>query len=461
MSPRDDRQRTAEERERARLERQARRAAARGEPAPEPPPPDEPPPDEPPPDEPPPAEPLSAEPPRPPRRAARDRAADRAAAARVALRARRKRQQAAGAARPPRPPRERRPRGERGPRSTVFRVALVAGVVLALVVAWFLLSLFQPFRGDGEGVVRVQIPTGASVTRIGEILEDNGVVSSAFFFRARVTVGGDRGDLKPGSYKLARDMSYGAAIEALSEGPPKNIVTVTIPEGRSRGEIAPIVEGAGLTGSYGRASVRSPAIDLRRYRAGGAKSLEGFLFPATYELKRGAGAADLVAKQLEAFKTQFAKVDLRAARRKNLTPYDVLIIASMVEREAGVARDRPLIASVIYNRLKAGMPLGIDATIRYALNNWTQPLKVSELASPTPYNTRTNAGLPPGPIGNPGLESIQAAAGPASTDYLFFVVKACGEGEHVFTETDAQFQREVDRYEAERERQGGRSPTDC
>ncbi|MEA2385853.1 MAG: hypothetical protein QOJ22_27 [Thermoleophilaceae bacterium] len=456
MSPRDDRQRTAEERERARLERQARRAAARGEPAPEPPPPDEPPPDEPPP-----AEPLSAEPPRPPRRAARDRAADRAAAARVALRARRKRQQAAGAARPPRPPRERRPRGERGPRSTVFRVALVAGVVLALVVAWFLLSLFQPFRGDGEGVVRVQIPTGASVTRIGEILEDNDVVSSAFFFRARVTVGGDRGDLKPGSYKLARDMSYGAAIEALSEGPPKNIVTVTIPEGRSRGEIAPIVEGAGLTGSYGRASVRSPAIDLRRYRAGGAKSLEGFLFPATYELKRGAGAADLVAKQLEAFKTQFAKVDLRAARRKNLTPYDVLIIASMVEREAGVARDRPLIASVIYNRLKAGMPLGIDATIRYALNNWTQPLKVSELASPTPYNTRTNAGLPPGPIGNPGLESIQAAAGPASTDYLFFVVKACGEGEHVFTETDAQFQREVDRYEAERERQGGRSPTDC
>jgi uncharacterized YceG family protein len=482
MTPRDDRERTADERERARLEREARRAARRGEPPPPVPEPPraEPPPVEPPPpvEQPPPVEPLSAEPPLPltddtrhvdppetrplqpagPRRSPRDRAADRAAAARVALRARRKRQQAAGARRQPREP---RPPRERGSRSNLFRAALVAGAVLALVAAWFLLSLFQPFKGDGDGIVRLQIPTGASVTQIGDILEDNGVVSSAFFFRARVTLGGSRGDLKPGSYKLARDMSYGAAIDELSEGPPRDIVTVTIPEGRSRGEIGPIVEGAGLAGSYSRASVRSPGLALRRYGAGSAKSLEGFLFPATYELKRGASAEDLVAKQVEAFKQQFAKVDLSAARRKNLTAYDILIIASMVEREAGVARDRPLIASVIYNRLKAGIPLGIDATIRYALGNWTEPLKVSELASPTPYNTRTNAGLPPGPIGNPGLESIQAAADPASTDYIFFVVKPCGDGEHAFAETDAEFQRDVARYEAERERQGGRSPTDC
>jgi UPF0755 protein len=276
-----------------------------------------------------------------------------------------------------------------------------------------------------------------------------------------VTLGGNRGDLKPGHYKLKHDMSYGAAIDALSEGPPKNIVTVTIPEGRSRGEIAPVVEGAGLSGDYRQASVRSPALDLSRYRASQAKSLEGFLFPATYELKRNAAASDLVAKQVEAFKQQFAKVDLRQAKKKNLTPYDVLIIASMVEREAGVAKDRPLIASVIYNRLKAGIPLGIDATIRYALGNWTKPLKESELASDTPYNTRKFAGLPPGPIGNPGLDSIEAAANPAKSDYLFFVVKPCGEGEHAFSETDAEFQQDVARYNAERERQGGKSPTDC
>jgi uncharacterized YceG family protein len=330
-----------------------------------------------------------------------------------------------------------------------------------LVAAWFLFSLFQPFKGDGEGQARVAIPTGASVTQIGDILEENGVIDSAFFFRARVTLGGSRGDLKPGNYRLKSDMSYSAAIDALSEGPPKNIVTVTIPEGRSRAEIEPVAEGAGLSGSYERASVSSPGFSLKKYDARGAESLEGFLFPATYELKRGASADELVAKQLAAFEEEFATVDLREAKRKNLTPYDVLIIASMVEREATLAEERPLIASVIYNRLKVGMPLGIDATIRYATGNWTEPLKVSELSIDSPYNTRTNTSLPPGPIGNPGLDSIRAAANPANSDYLFFVVKPCGEGEHAFSETDAEFQADVDRYEAERAAQGGKSPTDC
>ena len=286
------------------------------------------------------------------------------------------------------------------------------GAVLILFAAWFLLSLFQPFKGDGEGLVRVAIPTGATVTQIGDILEENGVIDSGFFFRTRVTLGGDRGDLKPGHYQLKNDMSYSAAIDALSEGPPKNIVTVTIPEGRARAEIAPIAEQAGLSGSYERASVSSPGFNLKKYDAQGAENLEGFLFPATYELKRGASADALVAKQLAAFEEQFATVDLRKAKKKNLTPYDVLIIASMVEREATLAEERPLIASVIYNRLKVGMPLGIDATIRYATGNWTEPLKVSELAIDSPYNTRTNTSLPPGPIGNPGLDSIQAAAQP-------------------------------------------------
>ena len=139
----------------------------------------------------------------------------------------------------------------------------------------------------------------------------------------------------------------------------------------------------------------------------------------------------------------------------------MLIIASMVEREAAVAEDRPLIASVIYNRLRTGIPLGIDATIRYATGNWTEPLKVSELAIDSPYNTRKYANLPPGPIGNPGLDSIRAAADPANTDYLYFVVKPCGDGEHAFAATDAEHQQNVAEYEAERAAQGGQSPTEC
>jgi uncharacterized YceG family protein len=149
------------------------------------------------------------------------------------------------------------------------------------------------------------------------------------------------------------------------------------------------------------------------------------------------------------------------AKRRNLSRYDVLIIASMIEREALVPRDRRLIAAVIYNRLKQGMPLGIDATLRYALNQWNRPLRVSELNSSSAFNTRKRRGLPPTPIGNPGLAAMRAAANPANVPYLFYVVKPCGNGAHAFSSTDAQFERDVARYNAARNRRGGKDPSHC
>ena len=154
-------------------------------------------------------------------------------------------------------------------------------------------------------------------------------------------------------------------------------------------------------------------------------------------------------------------VDLSYARRKNLTVYDVVTIASMVERETRVARERPLVAAVIYNRLHAHQPLGIDATIRYATANWTRPLTKSELALDSPYNTRTRVGLPPTPIGNPGLASLEAAAHPARVGYLYYVVKPGTCGEHAFSSTFAEFQRDQARYNTARQAAGGRSPTTC
>jgi UPF0755 protein len=354
----------------------------------------------------------------------------------------------------------RRPSRSRRPRWSRLIVAALFFVVLA-GATWFLLELFQPFKDDGDGQrVRVVIPKGAGVGEIADLLEERGVIESAGFFELRARFAGRTGDLKPGSYELREDMSYGAALDALEQGVPPNVVVVTIPEGRSRREVARLVRGK-LRGGYLRASRRSRDINLRRYGAAGAKNLEGFLFPATYELKKSQPVSRLVDEQLAAFEKNFANVDMRYARSKNLTPYDVLIIASMVEREAQVARERRLIASVIYNRLRQGINLGIDATIRYALGQWTKPLRQSELASPSPYNTRTNPGLPPGPIGNPGLASIQAAAHPARAKYLFYVVKPGKCGEHAFSATDAQFQRDVRRYNTEREKRGGKSPTNC
>jgi UPF0755 protein len=182
----------------------------------------------------------------------------------------------------------------------------------------------------------------------------------------------------------------------------------------------------------------------------GTRTAEGFMFPSTYTLVEGAPIKNLVAKQLGAFKQNFGRIDLSYAKRKKLTRYDVLIIASLIEREAQLDRERPLIASVIYNRLHEGMPLGIDATIRYHINNWSRPLRVSELEADSPYNSRLRRGLPPTPIGNPGLKSMRAAAKPARTTYLFFVRKPGKSGEHAFSSTDAQFQRDNERYQASR-----------
>ena len=332
----------------------------------------------------------------------------------------------------------------------------------AIVVLWFLISLFQPFHRDGSGKVVVTIPKGAGVGEIGDILDDRGVVSSSTLFEIRVTLEGKRSDLHSGNFTLAEGMSYGDAIDALITAPAQRTITITLPEGLSRREIAPLARQAGIGGSYLQASARSPDLRPNRFGAQGrASNLEGFLFPATYELKAGASAADLIAKQLDAFKQRIGGVDMSYAQKKNLTIYDVLIIASMVEREVAMAKERPLVAAVIYNRLRDGMPLGIDATIRFALNQWTQPLTVSELETPSPYNTRTNAGLTPGPIGNPGIASIRAAARPAKVDYLFYVVKPGTCAEHAFSSTEAEFNRDVARYNSAREAAGGQSPTEC
>jgi uncharacterized YceG family protein len=152
---------------------------------------------------------------------------------------------------------------------------------------------------------------------------------------------------------------------------------------------------------------------------------------------------------------------MKYAKSKNLTIYDVLIIASMIEREAGVPKQRKLVSSVIYNRLHEGMPLGIDATIRFATGNYSKPLTESELAVESPYNTRTNAGLPPGPIDSPGLASIEAAAHPAKTEYLFYVNNPETCNELAFAKTEAEFEANVQKYERAREEAGGNAPSTC
>jgi UPF0755 protein len=353
--------------------------------------------------------------------------------------------------RPPPRQRPRRPRRRHWGRRFLALLALAA-IVFAL---YAINATFQPFHGDGTGSVHVTIPAGADAGEIGDILAAKGVVDSSRFFVVNATVTGRRGGLRPGRYTLRQGMTNGAAIDALTKGPKVKVVpttNITIPEGPSIREEAPKIDKASFKGSYAKAA-NSPQT-LRAIRRLGApkgtRTAEGFMFPATYTLVEGAPIKNLVAKQLAAFKQNFRKVGMGYARRKNLTRYDVLIIASLVEREAQLDRERPLIASVIYNRLRDGTPLGIDATIRYQTGNWQTPILQSQLDRETPYNSRLRRGLPPTPIGNPGLKSMQAAAHPARTKYLFFVRKPGNSGAHAFSSTNAQFERDNARYQASR-----------
>jgi uncharacterized YceG family protein len=354
-------------------------------------------------------------------------------------------------------PRRRPPRRGR----VLALVALLALAVALAVLAWV---VFQPFHGEGSGDVRVTIPEGTSARGIGDVLERRGVVASGFLFALRARLSGQRSELRAGTYTLAEDMSYADALDALTTPPAAApVLNVTLPEGPSRRELAPLVRQAGVRGDYLAASARSARLDPRDLGAPSrTRTLEGFLFPSTYELRRTqATARRLVDLQLTAFRRNVAQVSFARARRRNLTRYDVLIIASMIEREARVPRERRLIAAVVYNRLREGIPLGIDATIRYATRNWSRPLRRSELERDGPYNTRLRQGLPPTPIGNPGLASIRAAANPARVGYLFYVVKPCGNGAHSFSSTDAQFQRDVAAYNRKRDELGGKDPSRC
>jgi UPF0755 protein len=233
--------------------------------------------------------------------------------------------------------------------------------------------------------------------------------------------------------------------------PPPKPFRIIFPEGFTRAEMAQRIVAVRMIArqkrgartkltakAYLQSTARS-ALPGRFAGDGKPRMLEGFLFPATYEFTRKTTSKQLVDRQLEAFQRNWRTVNLAYSRSKNLTPYDVLIVASMIEKEAIAPDERALVSAVIYNRLKARMPLGIDATIRYGLGvPGTEALRESHLANTTPYNTRIHSGLPPTPIANPGLASIQAAAHPARVDYLFFVRKP-DKVHHFFTASESEF----------------------
>lgn len=295
--------------------------------------------------------------------------------------------------------------------------------------------------GDVGRKVTVVVPMGATLSSIASELEAKGVVKHARAFVIRAESDGYATKFMPGAYTFHQNEPYEELVALLARGVNPPTVKVSIPEG------ATLKQAGGLVAAAGGAITAADYVAVARddpppFRLGGYKSgttLEGMLFPATYEVIPKVKARGFVAKQLTAFAENFAKVDMSRALKGNLTPYDVVIIASMIDREALEPAERPLVAAVIWNRLRIDMLLQIDATIQYALSKTKPVLTYDDLKIDSPYNTYKHPGLPPTPISNPGLAALQAAAAPASVDYLYYVARNDGTGRHYFSKEYAQF----------------------
>ena len=338
----------------------------------------------------------------------------------------------------------RRPR-RRGPRWLALLVFVVCLALVGFGVVKAVGAVRDYFaRGALGPEVRITVKPGQSLSAIAATLEHAGVVRHAFPFEEYAKKVGHTTDLKPGTYVLHKNENYDVIIARLVAGIRPVTIKVTIPEGFTVRQTATLLgqKIAGFdAGLYLKTALdHPPAFKLAGYRSG--TMLEGLLFPATYEVLPAITPGQFVEKQLSAFTTTFAGINMTRARKANLTPYDVTIIASMVEREAQAASERRLVAAVIWNRLRLHMPLQIDATVEYALPKYKTTLTYQDLKIQSPYNTYLHVGLPPTPIANPGAASLAAAAVPARVSYLYYVARNDGSGRHYFSSTYAQFLRD-------------------
>jgi len=341
---------------------------------------------------------------------------------------------------------------------------ILAAVAMAAIAIWQiqetpddLLKGEPPPVGHSPGssqTVLITVLQGESVRDVGERLEKEGVVSSAILFRIMVALEGYEGQLVAGDYEFEKNMPTLQVVQRLHEGITSPLV-VTVREGVRAEEIADLMESEGVTtrqafldaieGSYDFAFLRNKPVSA---------NLEGYLFPDTYFFGRTTKVEDAVKQMLENFDKKFNSDLRQEAANLGLSVHTVVTLASIVEREAQVPEERPIIAGVFLRRLRLGIPLESDPTVQYAVGSdpesvakygyWKKDLTQEDLEINSPYNTYRRTGLPAGPIANPGLDSIVAVIRPAQTNYLYFVAKP--DGSHAFAETLEEHLRNVELY---------------
>lgn len=339
----------------------------------------------------------------------------------------------------PHPP-QRKPKPRRM-RGLVKLMAFFA--VLALLLGGAGLYFVDQTKGTPTGKeVIVTIDQGATATSIADRLKEAGVIRSAWLFRLVARMRGTASSLKPGEYTMRTGMSFAAVLDLLEEGPEVPFVRVTIPEGRALGQIADIFqEKLGIKRADFLKAAQRKASEVELLPKA-SKNLEGLLFPDTYFFKEAATADEAVARLLEEFETKTASLDLAGAVTLGVSAYQSVVVASLIEREGKVDEERARIAGVIYNRLRRGMRLELDATAQYAIylktGRMPDAITVEDLQIESPFNTYKIPGLPPAPIASPGLPSLRAALDPEKNDFLFYVLSTDGK-RHCFAKTFEEF----------------------
>lgn len=332
----------------------------------------------------------------------------------------------------------RRPAASRPVSALRFLGVLVTACVVGIGILVF---LDRP-PGTAPTEVRFAVRDGERFSSIADRLAEAGLIRSPLLFRVRARVAGIDRAIQPGLYRLRGGEPIEELLHALATGVEQT--TVTIPEGRTLHEIAEALAARGLgTADAFLCLADDPAFLLAAGVPG--PHLEGYLFPDTYKFNPGASAEEVLSTMVRRFHEQFGAEHHRRAADRGLTVDQVVTLASIVEKETGAATERPLIAGVFDNRLRRGMPLQSDPTVIYGLPAFSGDLTRADLASPSPYNTYVHAGLPPGPIANPGLAALEAVLAPTASPYLYFVAR--NDGTHAFSATLAEHNRAVDRYQ--------------
>jgi len=293
---------------------------------------------------------------------------------------------------------------------------------------------------EGGGPVTVSVEPGDSLSSVSRKLKDSGAVGSATVFELQARIEGAGTEIKPGEYRIPPGDSNREILTALTEGGEESTVRVSLPEGLTLEQTAERVaaQGGVSEAEFRRAAGRTD-YGYGFLEGENVESTEGFLFPKQYEFPEGTAAPRMVGRMLEQYVIETRGLELEGSGGGlDLSERQIVTVASLIEREAAGDEERAVIASVIYNRLREGMPLQIDATVQYALGESKEALSFEDLEVESPYNTYEREGLPPGPIASPGLASIRAALNPADTGYRYYVLDRDGES-HTFTESYQEF----------------------